>query len=194
MKKALLFFSILFLSLELKGQTEEYFDPDDRPKFYFGVGTGINTYTGLAGLSGNFIIEKKLFVQAGLGLSSWGVRTSIGLRYDRSYRNGFTYGIGLSNSSGIDDIDMELETASGGTRDINMQLENAPAIYIKTGYNWWFGENNTFNINLGYSVALKGQPWTVNDGSSLSPTSQQVLQLIAPGGIILGMGFTFGIQ
>lgn len=193
MVKALLFLSIIFLSFELKGQTNEYFDPEDRPRFYLGIGTGINSYTGLAGLSGNYIIDKKLFIQAGLGLSSWGIRTSIGLRYDQSYRNGLTYGINLVNSSGADDIDLELETTNGATRDINMRLERISTINIKTGYNWWFGKNNTFNINLGYSFAFKKQPWTVKDGSSLSVTSQQVLQLIAPGGIILGIGFTFGL-
>jgi len=193
MKKILLFLGIILLSAKLHAQTNEYFDPDDRPRFYLGLGTGINTYTGLAGLSGNYIIDGKLFVQAGLGISSWGVRTSIGLRYDQSYRNGFTYGINLVNSSGIPDIDFELETTSGSTQNVNMLLERTNTINLKAGYNWWLGKNNTFYINLGYSIALKRQPWTVKDGSSLSATSQQVLELVAPGGIILGFGFTFGL-
>lgn len=194
MKKAFLFLSIIFLSLDLNGQTDGYYDPDDRPKFYLGLGTGINSYTGLAGISGNYIIDKTLFLQGGLGLSTWGIRTSIGIRYDQSYRHGFTFGLNLTNSSGIDDIDMEFQSSNGSTQVVNMRLENAPAINIKTGYNWWFGKYNTLNINLGYSFALKNQPWEVKDGSTLSQFEQQILQLISPGGLILEAGLTFGIQ
>ncbi len=193
MKKILLTLSILIVSLELKAQTDEYYDPENRPKFYLGIGTGINTYTGLAGISADYNINKKLFVQGGLGLSTWGWRSSIGLRFDRAYRNGFTFGINYINSSGIDDIPIELETSNGDTREISMRLENAGAISFKAGYNWWIGERVIFNLNAGYAVALSNAPWTVKDGSSLSATSQQVLNLIAPGGIVFGLGFSFGI-
>lgn len=194
MKKAFLFLSIIFLCLELKGQTDKYYDPDDRPKFYLGIGTGFNTYTGLAGLSGNYIIDSKLFLQGGFGLSTWGFKSSLGLRYDQSYRNGFTFGANLTISSGIEDIDLEVVTANGATREVNMLLERAGTINLKTGYNWWIGEYNTINLNVGYSFEFKRQPWVVNDGTSLSVPSQQALEIIAPGGIIFGLGLTFGVQ
>ncbi|MBK6263691.1 hypothetical protein JKA74_01485 [Marivirga sp. S37H4] len=194
MKKALLFLSIIFISLELNGQTGEYYDPDHRPQFYLGIGTGINTYTGLAGISANYILDKRLFLQGGLGLSTWGIRTSIGLRYDRSYRHGVTYGVNLTRSSGIDDIDVEFDSGNGSPNTVNMRLESVSTLNFKVGYNWWFGKYNTFNLTLGYALALKDQPWEVKDGSTLSQIDQQVLQILSPGGIILGMGLSFGIQ
>lgn len=75
-----------------------------------------------------------------------------------------------------------------------MRFESVTTFNLKAGYNWWFGKYNTLNINLGYAVALKNQPWATNDGSTLSPFEQQVLQIISPGGLILEAGLTFGIQ
>jgi hypothetical protein len=196
MKKALLILSIVILSLELKAQEEgSYYEPGDRPSFYIGLGTGINAYTGLAGISANYIInDKTLFAQGGLGLSAWGIRTSIGIRYDQSYRHGFCFGANLSRSSGIDDIDMTFDSGSGTPNQVNMRLESVTTFDLKAGYNWWFGKYNTLNISLGYAVPLKNQPWVVKDGSTLAPFEQAVLQLMSPGGIIIETGLTFGIQ
>jgi hypothetical protein len=197
MKKALLILSFITFSLGLVAQVQEegtYYEPDERPQFYIGVGSGINTYTGLAGISLNYILNKTLFAQGGLGLSIWGVRTSLGLRYDQSYRHGFTYGINLVRSSGIEDIDMTFDSGSGPANEVNMRLESISTFNVKAGYNWWFGKHNTLNISIGYALALKNQPWTVKDGSNLSAVEQQALQLISPGGLILEGGLTFGIQ
>lgn len=194
MKKNLLILCIIIFSVELKAQEEKsYYEPDNRPKFYIGGGTGINSYTGLAGISANYIIDKTLFVQGGIGLSTWGIRTSIGLRYDQSYRHGFTYGINLSRSSGIRDIDIEFDSGTRSPNEVNMQFKSVSTFNLKAGYNWWFGKHNTLNINIGYAVAMKNRPWVVKDGSTLSQIDQAVLQLISPGGVIIEMGLTFGI-
>lgn len=195
MKRVFLILIIIICSFELKAQEDgTYYEPDDRPSFYIGLGSGINSYTGLAGVTANYIIDKTLFVQGGLGLSSWGFRTSIGLRYDQSFRHGFTYGINLSRSSGIDDIDLTFDSGNGTTQEVNMRFESTTTFNLKAGYNWWFGKYNTLNISLGYAAAFKDQPWVVKDGSTLSPFDQQVLRLLSPGGIVLELGLTFAIQ
>jgi hypothetical protein len=105
MKKVLLLLAILAVSLQLNAQSgnyyeEEEFSTNDLPVLYLGIGTGTNSYTGLLGGSINYRVQNKLFIQAGLGLSTWGYRSSIGLRYDRGYDKGFTFGLGVANSSG----------------------------------------------------------------------------------------------
>jgi hypothetical protein len=193
-KTALLFFSFIILSFNLSAQEETYYDPENRPKFYLGLGSGINTYTGIGGISANYIIDNTLFAQAGVGISTWGIRTSIGIRYDQSYRNGLTLGVNLVRSSGIDNIEVEFQTSSGSTQEVTMRFDGVSTINLKMGYNWWFGDYNYLNINLGYAFALQNRPWAIVDGSQLSPTSQQVLQLISPGGLILGLGISFAIK
>ncbi|GAA5024584.1 hypothetical protein GCM10011506_08310 [Marivirga lumbricoides] len=193
MKKIAIILGVILVSLELNAQTGNYFDPEERPKFYLGIGTGMNSYTGLAGISANYIIDNKLFAQAGLGLSTWGFRSSIGLRYDQSYNNGLTFGINYIHSSGIPEIDLELEDNSGSTREVNMLFESVGAINLKTGYNWWIGKYTIFNMKVGYSIPFKSSPWVVNDGTNLSPISEEVLRILAPGGIIFELGFSFGL-
>jgi hypothetical protein len=73
-----------------------------------------------------------------------------------------------------------------------MKFYGAFTLNIKAGYNFKVGNNGTFYINLGYAVPFEQQPWNVKDGTSLSVTSQQVLEILAPGGLIFGTGFTVG--
>ncbi|MFT6966199.1 MAG: hypothetical protein ACJAT1_001414, partial [Marivirga sp.] len=40
---------------------------------------------------------------------------------------------------------------------------------------------------------LNNQPYKVQDGSALSSTSIAVMEILSPGGILLGLGFTFGL-
>ncbi|GAB3342077.1 hypothetical protein GCM10027429_31330 [Marivirga atlantica] len=197
MKKVLLLLAILAVSLQLNAQSgnyyeEEEFSTNDLPVLYLGIGTGTNSYTGLLGGSINYRVQNKLFIQAGLGLSTWGYRSSIGLRYDRGYDKGFTFGLGVANSSGVNNILLELETANGDIRELDMKFYGAFTLNIKAGYNFKVGNNGTFYINLGYAVPFEQQPWNVKDGTSLSVTSQQVLEILAPGGLIFGTGFTVG--
>lgn len=194
MQKTFLVAVCFIAALNLHGQYSVANESEgDYPKFYLGVGTGINSYTGLLGLSGNLRIKNTFFVQGGLGLGAWGYKSSIGLRYDMNYEKGWSYGVGVSSNSGLRDFKTDLEVDSGNTQEVTMDLLKAYTLNLKASHNWKVGAKNTFYLEFGTAIALQSTPWRITDGSTLSSTSEDVLALLSPGGFILGLGFTFGL-
>ncbi len=192
MKRRFLLLGILLWQLQANAQNDYFEEESNPPKFYLGIGTGINSYTALIGLSGNYRMTDHLFLQGGLGIGGWGYKVSLGIRYDRSLGSGWMYGVGLSSCSGLQDFETELEVQTGDTQDVMLDLNRAYNFNIKVGYNWIIGRDNSFYLEFGYAVPLQSQVWEVTDGSVLSPTSIQVMNFISPGGILLGLGFNFG--
>lgn len=193
MKKTLLIIMFFATIYRVNAQSKNNSSSDSLPKFYLGVGTGINSYTGLLGLSGNLRIYDKFFIQAGLGIGSWGTKMSIGLRYDMSYQKGWSYGIGFSSCSGLKDFKTNLELQSGVKKDVTMDCLRANTLNLKATHNWKLGKNNTFYLEFGYAIPLQSSPWRIKDGSIISSTSKSVMDMIAPGGLLIGIGFTFGL-
>lgn len=189
MKKILFIILISISVLRLYAQSGN----DTLPKFYLGLGTGINSYTGLLGLSGNLRIHDRIFIQGGLGLGSWGSKITIGIRYDMTYGSGWCYGIGISSCSGLKDFKNNMELQSGLKKDVTMNLYRANTLNLKATRNWTFHRRNTFYLDLGYAIPLQASPWEVTDGSLISNNSRAAMNLISPGGLILGLGITFGL-
>ena len=193
MKKTLLIIVVFTTFISAKAQSTNYNKSDSLPKFYLGIGTGMNSYTGLIGFSGNLRIYDRLFIQGGLGIGSWGGKMTIGLRYDLSYQKGWSYGIGFSSCSGLTDFKTELELASGEKQKVTMDCLQAYTINLKATHNWKLGKKNTFYLEGGYAIPLQSSPWRIKDGSVLSSTSIAVMKMIAPGGLLIGLGFTFAL-
>jgi hypothetical protein len=191
--RTLLLFAFLLIFSQVNAQTATYFEETAAPQFYLGLGTGINSYTALLGISGNYRVAEKLFIEGGLGIGMWGYKTSIGLRYHRNLLKGLTYGFSFASCSGLKEFTTEMEVQSGAIEEVTMDLSRANTLNLKTGYFWTLGTSNTFYIDAGYSFALNNQPYKVQDGSALSSTSIAVMEILSPGGILLGLGFTFGL-
>ena len=83
---------------------------------------------------------------------------------------------------------------SGETKLVTINYLMASTINLTIGYNFIIGKSNIFYLETGYAIPLETSPWKVTDGSVLSSTSLEALRLIQPGGIILALGFMFGIQ
>lgn len=166
---------------------------DTLPKFAIGLGSGINNFTAIFGLSAKIRVINKLSLQGGIGLGGWGYKYSIGLIFDKHYNGGWSYGIGYSVCPGENNIKANLQVSSGTTQSVTLNYLQASTINLKAGYSWRIGEKNTFYLEFGYAIPMESSPWKVTDGSTLSNTSTSALQLIQPGGVILGLGFTFGI-
>ncbi len=195
MKKILLVSLAIIINFAANAQNyeeDEYYE-EELPRVYLGLGVGLNSYTGILGLSANFRITELLYIQGGLGISAWGGRGSIGLRYDLKKDKGFIFGVMYTSSSGIADVDLDFTDASGNTDSHNMTLFSAQTLNLKSGYKWSIGQKYAFRIDFGYALALKDRPWQTNDGSRLSASSQQLMGILEPGGIIFGIGFDLGL-
>lgn len=193
MKKLFVVAVIIVTVLRMNAQSDGNTKSDSLPVVYLGIGTGINNYTGLIGLSVNLRAYDKIFIQGGIGIGSWGTKMTIGLRYDLSYKKGWSFGVGISTCSGLTDFKTNLELQNGTSKDVILDLNRANTLNLKATYNFRLGKNNNFYLEFGYAAPLETSPWTVKDGSVLSSTSMSVMEMVAPGGILIGLGFTFGL-
>ena len=194
MKKLLLVSIIIVSVLKINAQSGDNNKSDSLPVVYLGIGSGINNYTGLIGLSVNLRAYDKIFLQGGIGIGSWGTKMTIGLRYDLSYKKGWSFGVGLSTCSGLKDFKTNLELQDGTTKEVLLDLNRANTLNLKATYNFMLGKNNNFYLDFGYALPLDASPWKVKDGSVISSTSNSVMAMVAPGGILLGLGFMFGLK
>ncbi len=191
MKRKIL--SLLFIVAIISVNAQDIEMAPKPPDLYLGVGTGLNSYTGVLGISGNIRIVKKHFMQAGFGLGSWGYKYTVGLRHDLTYGRGWSFGAGVSHCTGLKSVELEMEQYSGDTKPVKVNLKSANTLNLKATHNWMIGKKNTFYVDLGYAVPLQQSPWEITDGSRISENARKALDLITPGGVILGLGLTFGL-
>jgi hypothetical protein len=61
-------------------------------------------------------------------------------------------------------------------------------------YNLRIGNACKAGFSAGYAIPLSTEPYTVNTpGVTLTETSKQLMDIMAPGGLIVGIRFMFGI-
>jgi hypothetical protein len=162
------------------------------PQFSLGLGSGMNNYTSALGISGNLKVAEQFFLQGGLGAGAWGSKYSVGIRYDLHKGSGWSYGMGYSQCSGAKNMDLTLNN-NGATEIYKLDLLEASAINLKATRNWMVSKTIMLYIDLGYAVPLQNEPWHVTSGPSTSDLAKTFLNLMAPGGVIVGTGISFGL-
>jgi hypothetical protein len=192
-KRIILLLLCLFLFTKVDAQEITENQTAEYPQVYVGFGTGFDNFTGLMGVSGTLKFHEKFSVRGGTGISGWGFKNSIGLKYDTKETGGWSYCLGYSYSPGFKGIKMDAEQASGGTREITVDYLSASTINLAVDRNWKIGKANIFYIEFGYAVPLQSNRWRTNDGSALSSLNEGTLKLLQPGGLILGAGFAFRV-
>jgi hypothetical protein len=193
LKKIFLLSLCLFLLIKLNAQDITENQTDQYPQVYLGFGTGLDNFTGFLGVSGTLKFHEKFSLRGGTGLSGWGFKNSIGIKYDLKETGGWSYCLGYSYSPGFKGIKMDAEQASGGTREITVDYLSASTINLAVDRNWEIGKANIFYIEFGYAIPLQSNRWRTTDGSALSSSNEAALNLLQPGGLILGAGFAFRI-
>jgi hypothetical protein len=170
-----------------KYQSSEGINPT---KAYIGFSTCINNMVGILGISLDAVINENVTIGGGIGLSTWGYKWQLNLQYYPNGWRGFYMKGGYSQNSGLVDFDVEMELRGGSTEYVMMDLNPVGNAILAAGYAWKVGKYGKFYLEGGYAVPLVTEDYyTLHDENvELSSTSEDVLRLLRPGGIILALG------
>ena len=176
-------------------QNPEYYQDQELPndKFrYLGLGMGINDYG--MGVCGELSIIKELSVFGNAGIGGWGWKLGGGLMF---YPKGGPYksslSIGYSHASGLQNFETQLPTVSDPNATVLLDLNPVGTVNLVYSYNLILGKSHKVVFSGGYAIALSSNNYDINNGVVLTPESEQVLNILQPGGLILGMKFMFGL-
>jgi hypothetical protein len=186
----LLMFTGIVINVHAQGNTGSR--DTGNHSIYLGIGTGIESFSGMIGVTADIKAAQKLFVRLGAGVGGWGGKISVGIRGERSTGKSIGYGAFFSYTTGLSSFTTNLETTTGN-RDVNLKLLPAMVITPEFSYKWVFGNGHRFFISGGYSVPLQSNRWEILDGSVLTDNSTKVMDILTPGGLSLGLGFQFAL-
>ncbi len=205
MKKSLLCFSVLLLSLcanarinytHLKLLSVKPLEPvvHKSPICYIGFGSGINNSAGILGLEFNLSLAKHVTLDAGVGPSTWGNKLFIGSKYYlRSPQRGYAFGGGFSFSSGQENRTAKLETINGPQR-VTLTLKPQLNAFAAAYKYWRLGKrNNRVYTGLGWSAPVMHHHIKEVYGSPLSQRGRDRENRRSPGGLMLCFGFSFAL-
>lgn len=192
MKKIIVFVFLAAFGLKGFSQIEPSTESYSLPKFYLGFQSGLESFTGLIGVTADYRISDNFFVRAGAGIGTWGSKVSAGFRYEKKYEKSIGYGIYISRASGLKDFITQMETTSGN-KDVKLDLYEGYTINPTISYKWLIKKGHRFFIEGGYAVPLQNSPWKVKDGSTLTDVSISALKILSPGGLSFGIGFQMAL-
>ncbi|KAA9346077.1 hypothetical protein F0P94_03065 [Adhaeribacter soli] len=207
-------FSLLLLMavISARATAQDYANPDyvksdyrnnlqPASTFYLGFGGGINHYLGLIGPSVEFQLAEKITVFGGAGLGSWGSKLSFGARYYANYPGKWAFGLGYSVSSGLDHIEFDMPEGyvqnHSSTVKVPFKLKSASTVNLSALRFWTLGKarKNRFNVELGYAVSVAEDRYVIKDSNyELMPAGRYFMNVLQPGGVTLGLGFSFGMN
>ena len=167
--------------------------------FYLGLSGGINNPAGFLGLDLNMPVSKHVLLGAGAGFSTWGDKLHVDAKYfihsttpSWAFGGGFTYALGEKNFK----TTMDTEDGSGYDRSEEVTVnQKAQSNLFVAAYRYWnLGrQKNKCYLEMGYSIPLNTVSYEQVNGDPMTSTSDAAMKLLAPGGIILGFGFSFGL-
>ncbi len=163
-----------------------------QPDVYIGLASGMESFAGLIGITADFRARNNFYLRAGAGIGSWGGKISIGIRNEKKAEKSIGYGCFVSWASGLKDFTTSLETTSG-TKDVKLDLLATYTIVPSINYKWVLKNGNRFFLEGGYAVPLDETAWKVKDGSILTDSSKNMMKILQPGGLSLGLGFQFAL-
>lgn len=170
--------------------------PKKCPKAYITTSTGINNNTGLVGFNFDIPFAGTYAIDAGAGISSWGYKMAIaGKYYFSPCQRGWAIGLGFTQNTGIDKYTGSMETVSGTTEQVEVDLHPQTNLFLSAYHYWNLGKRyNRFYTQFGWSIPLSGgDRYKQVGGNPISESSRNTLDLLAPHGLIAAVGFSFGI-
>lgn len=189
MKKSIiaLFISLLVISVNARSHKEPI-----QTKYYLGLGSGINAHTGLFGLTGEYRLIDKTFLQGAVGLSTWGIKTSFGFRYDFRFINTIGIGMNYTHASGIQYMTLNT-TQNGNQESYVIDCHPSNTLDLKVAYNYNVGKRSKFFAETGYAIPLNYEPYKIVEGPAPDEFAKNLLRIFQPGGVILVVGLSIGL-
>ena len=89
MKSILIIILTILLTVKTSAQIGTYQANVPAPGFYLGLGTGLESFSGVIGVTGDLRVTKNFFLRAGAGIGSWGGKLSVGIRNESRAGNSF---------------------------------------------------------------------------------------------------------
>jgi hypothetical protein len=191
---------VIFSSNNSFTQTNKYDVAPKSPSFYFGLGTGINANTGIFGIKLDARVNESILIEASAGIGTWGNKIGLGLILNAINSNSWCPVISISRATGIDNVSSNLELQNSSNikykRDVDMNLKPATLFNIGMQRHWVRPKGNRIVLELGYSILVAGGEYnaTLNPGEKLSDISTNAMDIIKPGGIMIGFSYNFGIN
>ena len=199
MKKTILIIVLVGLQLGLHAQTTtaETNSITEPRKFYLGFSTGINQGTGLIGPTVELQMIRNLTVFGGAGLGSWGSKVTGGLKYYINYPGNWAFGIGYSHATGVNDVTVNLADGfiegQSGQQKTKFKLLPCNTVNISATKYWLLGKQQKNRMHLEFGYAIPTSDNRYETAVTLTDKGQNFMKILQPGGLILGVGFSFGL-
>lgn len=168
------------------------------PTIYIGGGVGVNMPGGMIGVMFEVPVNHKISFSAAAGSGSWGTKlTGTILVNTRPTALGSSLGMGFSYASGLQNFDLEMSVKPNTTKMVTLNLHQAYAVNLNYNYAWKIGRKCKLTLHTGYSVGLSSNNFelvTEDDvKEELTDQSKLILNMMSPGGLIIGTSFMFGL-
>ena len=191
--KIIFFFLLIFCITDIYSQEDtlvESFEP-----FGVTISTGINNSVGLIGVGLYYAVTPNLILEGGVGQGSWGPIGALHVQYylpnaDNIYLRG-----AFKRSGGGRDIEVELELIDKSTQTVMLNFYPIVNAQFTAGKSWTIKNMHRFFIEGGYSYffGVHEEKYRIQDSQiALSDNSKRALEISAPGGLVLAIGFAIG--
>lgn len=162
-------------------------------RVFLGIGTGVNSDTGIFGVVGNFGVSDKIMLGVGGGVGGWGGKVGASIQFHpKGYYKHF-FKLGVSRASGIDEITITTETIENGSTDVTMKYNPVVNANVSFGYNFKVGKSSRFFMEGGFALNLTENPYEIEGNLELTEEGEQFMQILVPGGLRFALGFDFGL-
>ena len=165
---------------------------------YLGFSGGINNPVGLLGLQLDLAFSPRASVNTGIGISTWGYKAALeGRYYFKPCNRGLAAACGLTYSAGGKDLKLNNVETSHGNNTVVVDMKQQFNLMISAYYFFNIGLRGTnwFHLQLGYSMPFT-EPRATYHYNYYGPTptekGRNSILALAPGGVIVGLGFSFG--
>ena len=177
------------------GQQFQYATPqaEKLPSFYFGAGLGVNDYG--IGLKMEVPVYERITVDGNIGLGGWGLKLGGNINfYPDNFTRGQELSLGFSTASGMNGLETDLEVEPNDeTQKVTMDLYRVNTINAIYTINLKVGRTGKIGFSGGYAISLTKEAYQVTSGVLLNDMSKQVMNIMQPGGLILGIKFVIGL-